>query len=152
MSDFYPRMVDAAVKDMHVSGVLASITIAQAMLESNFGRSELAVNARNYFGIKSHGGWKGPTYSKKTWEVVNGRNVTVTASFRSYESLEECVTDHGAFLQRPHYKAFLAACRTKDYRLACHELVRAGYATDPKYAHKLIRLIDGYQLAKWDHR
>ena len=128
-------------------GILPSLTLAQAILESGWGTSELAQKANALFGIKAGAGWKGPRYEKKTAEHIDGKQVEITAAFRAYGSWEESITDHGAFLRAARYKAVVGE---RDYKKACRAVHAAGYATDPGYADYLIRLIEQYSLTAWD--
>ena len=129
------------------SNILPSLTIAQAILESGWGRSELAQKANALFGIKAGTGWKGPRYSKRTTEHIDGKSVEITAAFRSYDSWESSIADHSALLRAARYKAVQGE---RDYKAACRAVHAAGYATGPDYADKLIRLIEQYDLTQWD--
>lgn len=104
---FIERVGALAAADMQKSGVLASLTIAQAILESGWGKSGLTVKANALFGIKAGTSWKGRVYSTKTQECYDGVNfTTVTALFRAYDSWEESVEDHSALLTgAARYKA-----------------------------------------------
>ena len=123
--------------------------IAQAILESGWGKSGLTVKANALFGIKAGTSWKGRVYSTKTQECYDGVNfTTVTALFRAYGSWEESVADHSALLTgAARYKAVVGE---RDYKTACRAIKAAGYATDPQYADKLIRLIESYGLTAYD--
>lgn len=146
---FIQAVGEAARKDMEKSGVLASLTIAQAILESGWGTSELAQNANALFGIKADGRWSGKTYSKETQECYDGVNyTTVTALFRAYSSWDESITDHSAFLLTGN--RYAAVIGEKDYKTACYAIKAAGYATAPDYAEKLISLIESYGLTAYD--
>lgn len=135
--------------DMQKNGVLASLTIAQAILESGWGTSELAQNANALFGIKADDRWGGRAYSKDTKECYDGVNyTTVTALFRAYDSWEESVGDHSAFLLAG--SRYAAVIGEKDYKTACKAIKAAGYATAPDYAEKLISLIERYGLTAYD--
>lgn len=135
--------------DMQKNGVLASLTIAQAILESGWGTSELAQNANALFGIKADSRWGGRAYSKDTKECYDGVNYTaVTALFRAYDSWEESVSDHSAFLLAG--SRYAAVIGEKDYKTACKAIKAAGYATAPDYAEKLISLIERYGLTAYD--
>lgn len=136
-----------AQQDMAKTNVLASLTIAQAILESSWGESELAVNANNLFGIKSSADWKGATYTRETRECINDEAITVTADFKAYNLLEESISDHSALLQKGRYAKVL---QVTDYKEACQEVYAAGYATDPNYTTKLIDLIEQYDLHQYD--
>lgn len=131
-----------AVEEMYRSGVPASITLAQGLLESRYGLSELAVKGNNHFGIKCHNAWQGGKMyhdDDKAGEC-----------FRMYRSPEESFRDHSDFLRyRDRYK-FLFDLEVTDYEAWAHGLRKAGYATDPAYPSKLIRLIEEYSLYEYD--
>lgn len=146
MSDYKQKFITDvakfAQKYMRLTQVPASLTIAQAILESNWGRSGLTKQNNNLFGIKGQGG------NFKTKEFINGKWVTVTAGFRKYQTFEGSVKDHNEMLQRmPRYRAVLGE---RDYKKACEAVWKAGYATDPTYPVKLIGLIERYQLNQYD--
>lgn len=129
-----------AQADMQKSGILASLTIAQAILESGWGTSELATKANALFGIKADARWSGRAYSKDTKECYDGVTyATITALFRAYDSWAESVADHSAFLLAN--KRYAAVVGERDYKAACKAIKTAGYATDPGYPQKLIGLI-----------
>lgn len=139
---FIEEVARFAQKYMRLTQVPASLTIAQAILESNWGRSGLTKQNNNLFGIKGAGG------NFKTREFVNGKWITVTAGFRKYETFEGSIKDHNEMLQRmSRYRAVIGQT---DYKKACQAVSDAGYATDPNYAVKLIGLIETYQLNKYD--
>lgn len=146
---FIERVGNLAAADMQKSGVLASLTIAQAILESEWGKSGLTVKANALFGIKAGTNWKGRVYSTKTQECYDGVNfTTVTALFRAYNSWEESVENHSALLTgATRYKAVVGE---RDYKTACRAIKAAGYATNPNYADKLIQLIESYSLTAYD--
>lgn len=142
--EFFETIAPHAVEDMHATGVLASVTLAQAALESNWGKS--APN-HNLFGIKG----KGSTQTTK--EYINGQWVTVVDGFRAYDSWIGSIKDHSQFLiENGRYanNGFFECCKNKDYRGACWSLQRAQYATDPDYANKLISIIDNWNLHEYD--
>lgn len=131
-----------AVSEMYRSGVPASITLAQGLLESGYGRSELAVKSNNHFGIKCHNGWQGG----KVYHDDDARG----ECFRKYDSPEESYRDHSDFLRyRDRYK-FLFEYKITDYKSWAYGLKKAGYATDPAYPGKLIGLIEEYRLHEYD--
>lgn len=146
---FIERVGNLAAADMQKSGVLASLTIAQAILESEWGKSGPTVKANALFGIKAGTNWKGRVYSTKTQECYDGVNfTTVTALFRAYNSWEESVENHSALLTgATRYKAVVGE---RDYKTACRAIKAAGYATNPNYADKLIQLIESYSLTAYD--
>ena len=130
-----------AVREMYRTGVPASITLAQGLLESRYGQSELASKGNNHFGIKCHD-WKG-----KTMKVDDDRR---NECFRVYGSADESFRDHSDFLRyRDRYK-FLFENELTDYKAWAHGLKKAGYATDPQYASKLIKIIEDYNLSQYD--
>ncbi len=130
-----------AVSEMKRSGIPASITLAQGLLESNFGKSPLATKANNHFGIKCHD-WKG----EKTYHDDDHKG----ECFRKYSKAEDSFKDHSDFLRyRDRYK-FLFDIKITDYKGWCYGLKKAGYATDPQYPQKLINLIETYNLTRFD--
>jgi LysM repeat protein len=132
---------DDAVRDMQKTGVPASITLAQALLESQDGQSALAKEANNHFGIKCSD-WKGGTYIQDDDKKDE--------CFRKYKSTLESYDDHSNFLKtRPRY-ASLFELQATDYKGWAHGLKKAGYATDPNYASRLIKIIEENQLYLYD--
>ena len=147
-SEFIMRLTTAAVTSAKATGVPASITIAQAALESAWGESGLAKTGNNLFGIKADSIWRGPTLTMSTKEFIKGQWVVVPALWRKYPSWQASIDDHAAFIQRnPRYKACFACTTAPAFARA---LAQAGYATDPEYANKLIAVMDRHQLQKLD--
>jgi hypothetical protein len=147
--DFVAKVGAVATEDMEKSGILASLTIAQAILESGWGTSELAVQANALFGIKADSRWDGRAYSTTTKECYDGVSFTEEESlFRAYDSWEDSIADHSAFLVGS--SRYAAVIGEKDYKTACTAIHAAGYATDPTYAEKLISIIESYNLAAYD--
>ena len=147
--DFIQRIASAASQDMQCFGILASVTMAQAILESGWGASELATHANALFGIKADRRWSGKTYSIQTKEWYDGKNpVVITDSFRAYDSWEASITDHSRFLTSS--ERYQRVVHARSYQAACTELQCAGYSTDPEYAKKLIQLIEQYKLYSYD--
>ena len=133
-----------AVEEMYRSGIPASITLAQGLLESGNGRSELAVKSNNHFGIKCHNNWDG----KKVYHDDDEKG----ECFRKYPKPEDSYRDHSDFLRyRARYR-FLFDYPVTDYKAWAFGLKKAGYATDPEYPTKLIRLIEEYELHQFDSR
>ena len=131
-----------AVSEMYRSGVPASITLAQGLLESGYGRSELALKSNNHFGIKCHNGWQGG----KVYHDDDAKG----ECFRKYDDPEDSYRDHSDFLRyRDRYK-FLFDYKVTDYKAWAYGLKKAGYATDPAYPTKLIKLIEDYRLYDYD--
>ena len=138
---YIERYSSLAVEEMYRSGVPASITLAQGLLESRYGLSDLAIEANNHFGIKCHN-WAGA----KMFYDDDKKN----ECFRKYASAEESFRDHSDFLRyRDRYK-FLFDLEPTDYEGWANGLRKAGYATDPSYPQKLIRIIEEYDLHKFD--
>lgn len=133
--------------------ILPSVTIAQAILESNWGKSTLAVKANNLFGIKASKDWSGQVFNIETKEQkADGTVYTIKADFRKYNSWIDSVKDHDKFFistewRKQNYKRVLEA---KDYKEQAKALQDCGYATDKKYADKLISLIEKHNLNKFD--
>ncbi|MCL4467251.1 MAG: glucosaminidase domain-containing protein [Chloroflexi bacterium] len=147
---FIASLAGDARQSQRESGVPASVTLAQAMLESDTGRSQLSQLAKNYFGIKATNG-PGPAgvVTMDTWEVIKGANVTVSAAFRAYNTAAESFADHGRYLRDNSVYAE-AMEHTEDAQLFAKLIHKAGYATDPQYANKLIALMDRYNLYAYD--
>ncbi|GIV29669.1 MAG: hypothetical protein KatS3mg028_0735 [Bacteroidia bacterium] len=132
-----------AVIEMYRYKIPASITMAQAIIESSAGSSELAVQANNHFGIKCHADWEGMNYIQDDDES--------TECFRKYFSAEESFRDHSLFIvSRPRYNE-LFQLPIYDYKAWCYGLKNCGYATQKEYPEKLIQIIEKYQLYKLDH-
>lgn len=140
---YISQWADEAVFQMHQTGIPASITLAQGILESANGNSALAKYANNHFGIKCHD-WTGPSYTADD----DKRN----ECFRKYESAAESYKDHAEFLTGRSRYAFLFDYDSDDYKAWAHGLKKAGYATNPKYAYLLIDLIEAHELFKYDKR
>ena len=131
-----------AVSEMYRSGIPASITLAQGILESSSGVSRLATEGRTHFGIKCHAAWKGP--------VIYADADALHECFRKYSSPDESYRDHSDFLRyKPRY-ASLFDLNLTDYKGWAYGLKAAGYATDPAYAGKLIGIIETYNLTRFD--
>ena len=147
-SEFIMRLTPGAVASAKATGVLASISIAQAALESAWGESGLAKTGNNLFGIKADSLWRGPTLTINTKEFIKGQWVVVPALWRKYPSWQASIDDHAAFLKRnPRYKACFACTSAHAFARA---LAQAGYATDPEYANKLIAVMDKHRLQTLD--
>ena len=140
--DYIDKYSDIAIKEMKRTGVPASITLAQGILESNAGQSVLATKGNNHFGIKCHNDWKG-----KTMKMDDN---APKECFRVYPNAEASFRDHSDFLRsRDRYKSLFELKQT-DYKGWARGLKKAGYATDPGYADKLISLIEDYELYRFD--
>ena len=147
---FIDKLAPLAIEDMRKTGVPASLTIAQAILESGDGNSTLAQQANNLFGMKGKG--TAGSIRLPTKEYRNGEWITIHTDFRKYNNWAESVADHsnlfinGVSWNRNLYRGVIGA----DGITAAREVAKAGYATDPDYAQKLINLIMEHQLIKHD--
>lgn len=133
--------------------ILPSVTIAQAILESNWGKSTLAVNAKNLFGIKASKDWKGAIYNKATKEQKpTGEVYTIQADFRKYPTFLDSIKDHDNFFVSTPWrqKNYADVLNAKNYKTQALALQKCGYATDKKYASKLINLIERLGLQRFD--
>jgi flagellum-specific peptidoglycan hydrolase FlgJ len=151
--EFIAAVGAAAQSSRKATGVPASVTVAQAILESDWGRSALTRQANNLFGIKAVGGATGTAgmITLATWEhTANGSDVVVQAPFKAYYTLQQSIDDHARFFTSNHrYAAALAVAN--DPRAFAQAIQAAGYATDPNYASKLIGLMDRYNLYRFDY-
>lgn len=140
-ADYIEKYADIALKHQRTHGIPASITLAQGLLESSAGTSYLAKSGNNHFGIKCSD-WKG--------EKIYADDDSKNECFRKYRSVESSFDDHAEFLtKRGRYKELFNLDPT-DYEGWAYGLRKAGYATDPRYATKLIRIIEDYDLHKFD--
>jgi len=140
--DYVSSYKDLAVSEMNRTGIPASITLAQGIIESDCGHSALAREANNHFGIKCHDDWAGPTIRHND----NRRN----ECFRKYPKPEESFYDHSDFLKSVSRYSFLFNNNSTDYKAWAHGLKKAGYATNPDYANMLIRTIEENNLWYFD--
>jgi hypothetical protein len=141
-----------AVKEMERAGVPASIKLAQALLESNAGQSELARKSNNHFGIKCGGDWKGKTYEKEDDDYDAYGNL-MKSCFRKYKSVEDSYIGHSEFLRDPkkaNRYGFLFRLDPLDYKRWAKGLRTSGYATGANYDDKLVRIIETYKLHEID--
>lgn len=141
--DYIEEYKDLAVREMRRTGIPASITLAQGMLESGYGNSRLARKANNHFGIKCHDTWEGRTI----YHDDDARN----ECFRLYDNPYESYKDHSEFIVNSQRYQFLFNYKETDYESWAHGLKQAGYATSPVYAQKLIELIERYELYRFDN-
>jgi LysM repeat protein len=139
-SEYIDKYKNIAISEMKRTGIPASITLAQGIIESDMGRSALAREANNHFGIKCHSNWTGPTIKHHD----NKRN----ECFRKYSKPEDSFYDHSDFLKSESRYGFLFDIKQNDYKAWARGLKRAGYATNPDYANMVIRTIEENSL--WD--
>ena len=139
---YIKKFAPAAVKNMRFYRIPASITLAQGVLESGYGEGTLAKKANNHFGIKCHKGWKGKS--------IRHDDDAKNECFRSYKNPLRSYRDHSLFLVGRDRYSSLFKLKRKDYKGWARGLKAAGYATDPKYAEKLISLIERFKLNRFD--
>jgi flagellum-specific peptidoglycan hydrolase FlgJ len=145
--DFINIVAPPSIEDMQKYHLFASVKVAQAILESSWGNSRLSQEAKNLFGLKGSG--PAGSIELPTREYSRERGwYTVQAKFRKYNAYEESVHDHTRFLLQS--RRYQSVFDTRSFEETCRELEQAGYATDPFYAEKLIRLIQGHRLHRFD--
>jgi len=142
VEDYIDRYKEISIKEMEKSGIPASITLAQGILESRYGNSTLSKASNNHFGIKCHKGWTGKTY----FHDDDKKN----ECFRVYKNPEQSFRDHTDFLQTRDRYAFLFEYDSAEYKKWAHGLKKAGYATNPKYGNILVDLIERHELYVYD--
>lgn len=137
-----------ALASMHVTKIPASFVIAEAALESGWGKSDLVAKAMNIWGVKADASWHGDILTMNTREFIDGEWVMVPAKWRKYASWQECLDDHAKFLlTNPRYKSCFDHTDGIGFAQA---VAKAGYATDPQYAQKLTSIITGNHLSELD--
>ena len=139
---YIEKYKDIAISEMYRSGIPASITLAQGLLESGAGKSQLAAKSNNHFGIKCHNGWQGG----RVYHDDDAKG----ECFRKYDNPEDSYRDHSDFLRYRGRYTFLFDFQITDYKSWAYGLKKAGYATDPNYPNKLITIIELYGLSKYD--
>lgn len=148
-TSYIEQFKDLAVIEMHRSGVPASITLAQALIETNAGRSSLATKANNHFGIKCKSTWNGRTYYHED-DDYNAKGDLIESCFRAYGSAIESYADHSNFLRTKENYMSLFLLDRYDYKNWAYGLSKSGYATNPKYAQMIISKIEAFELDKYD--
>ncbi len=143
--EFIAWLLPAAKATEAATGIPAAFTVAQGALESSWGASKLAQQAKNIFSIKADTAWKGATLSMDSIEVVQGRRVMTPCLWRVYASLDDCCTDRAAFFRRNQRYAHCFAETAADGW--ARAVQAAGYATDPAYADKIISVMRAHKLA-----
>ncbi len=141
-NEYIKQYAPLAVEQMQQYKIPASITLAQGLLESGAGSSSLARKSNNHFGIKCGSSWKGRT--------VRHDDDAPKECFRVYKSVSDSYEDHSLFLKRGARYAFLFELKITDYKGWAKGLKKAGYATDPSYANRLITIIEDYELYQYD--
>ena len=150
--DYIEKYKKTAIKEMERAGIPASIKLAQALLESNAGRSTLARKANNHFGMKCGSNWKGKTFHREDDDYDEFGNIKKSC-FRSYRKAVDSYIAHSEFLRDPkkaHRYGFLFRIQTNDYKRWARGLKKAGYATAGNYDNKLINIIETYSLHQYD--
>lgn len=145
---FFDTIKPMVIDDMKRSQILASLTAAQAYIESGCGSSKLAKDPNNnLFGMK--GNYNGASVTFNTKEYVNGKYITVKAVFRKYPSWADSIRDHSdLFLRLARYKNLIGE---RDYKKACEKVMADGYASAPDYDQTLIKCIKTFKLYEWDN-
>ncbi len=141
-AEYIAKYKNLAVSEMYRSGIPASITLAQGLLETESGNSPLVLRSNNHFGIKCKSNWNGPSVSHDDDERDE--------CFRAYGSAEESYRDHSDFLRTNSRYAFLFDYEQTNYKDWAHGLKQAGYATNPRYPEMLIRFIETNDLQQFD--
>lgn len=134
-----------ALQEAALSGIPASVIMAQAIVETGGGQSILARRANNHFGIKCKSTWEGATYFYPD-DDRDAQGKMIDSCFRIYDSVEESYRDHSRFLMERERYSRLFSIPTSDYEGWCQGIRECGYATDIKYSHKLIDVIERYNL------
>ena len=147
--DYIETYKDVAIAEMYRTGIPASITLAQGLHESQAGRSELAKNANNHFGIKCKSYWQGNTYYYKDDDFDKNKKL-VTSCFRYYDNALQSYIDHSNFLTLTTNYSVLFTYPKSDFANWAWGLQSCGYATDKSYAVKLIKLIEEFNLYEYD--
>ena len=163
--DKLEEAADRCRHDQQKTGILASVSMAQFLLESAYGKSELAQQANNCFGMKqslSGNSWPGSAwdgksiYAKQTKEQnADGSNKTITANFRKYASIEASIADHSAYLagaKNGNALRYAGLVGETDYRKAAQIIKDGGYATSLTYVDKLCRVIEAWKLTQYDYK
>ena len=140
---------ELAISEMHRSGIPASIKLAQAIVETNSGRSVLATRAKNHFGIKCKSYWEGPRYFYTDDDRDDNGNL-VPSCFRMYDSVEDSFRDHSDFLVNSERYALLFDGGSRDYVHWATGLQQCGYATDTNYSRRLMSIVEKYNLDAFD--
>lgn len=144
---FIQKIVPEAVRANTRTGIPASVSIAQAILESGWGKSQLTKDGNNLFGIKAGTAWKGRTLVLPTKEFYKGKWVTENAKWRAYDSWEDSIVDHSTLFYNGKYETALS------FRTQPKEFLReiaTIYATDPEYFDKVWQIITQYKLTQYD--
>lgn len=153
-SDFFNKWFPVAQRESDLTGIPASVILAQGLIESTSrtggSLSALAQKANNFFGIKADKSWNGQIYAIGSPEYINGKYETKVSGFRKYSSPDESWRDHSLFLlENPRYREY-GVFSSQDPRKVAEALQRAGYATNPNYAKDIMSVINQYGLTQYD--
>ena len=143
--EFIERVYEVSKEGYREYGILPSLVIAQAILESAWGEKHIA---NNIFGIKAGSSWNGEFVVRKTSEWDGKKYVTKEEKFRAYDTMEDSIKDYLKLIGTS--KRYEKVRKAKDYKEACKLIYEAGYATDPKYSDKLINIIESNKLYQYD--
>lgn len=146
---YIDKWADLAVVESNRTGIPVSVILAQAIVESNYGNSQLAQEAKNHFGIKCKSYWKGQSFYKKD-DDRNDKGRLIESCFRAYDLEMDSFIDHSHFLMGSSCYSGLLSHGSKDYKSWSHGLQECGYATDKRYAAKLIKAIERHSLWQYD--
>lgn len=143
--EFIAAILPAAKKSELISLIPAAFTVAEAALESGWGTSGLSVSAKNLFGVKADSSWHGDIVTLPTREFINKQWLSVDAKWRKYATWQACIDDHAMFLvvNKRYQSAFTVR---NDVVAFTRAIANAGYATDPKYAEKILSVIKCHNL------
>ena len=151
--NYVDRFKGIAIREMERTGVPASIKLAQGLLESDAGRSTLANQANNHFGVKCHSEWQGERYYKEDDDYDPVTKELIKSCFRVYKNADESFMAHSEFLRDPrkvNRYGWLFQLPKTDYAAWANGLEKSGYATASDYSEKLIKIIEDYQLSQFD--
>lgn len=141
-----------AIKNQNLNGLFPSVLIAQCALESGWGKSTLARDYNNFFGIKADSSWKGRKVSMSTKEVSAGETYTTQSYFRIYDSLGESIKDRNKFLKENQRYTKAGVFEAETPRQQVEALKNAGYATATKYVDTIMNIIDTNNLTEFDEK
>lgn len=147
--DFIEQLGEASQKNYSKYGILPSMTIAQAILESGWGKSELSELYYNFFGMRADSTYTGKSVILRTGEEINGVMIKMDGEFRAYDSFEEGIEGYYQFITG--YERYSNLIWEKDYRTACYKIKEDGWATASNYSECLIDIIESYDLTRFDY-
>ena len=148
--EYINTMGPIAQADYSRTGIFASVTLAQSIVESGWGKSGLTQKANNMFGIKCSANWSGECINMDTGEYGSGGYYMINSAFRKYDSIEASVADHSLFFKENSRYGEAGVLTATDYASQIKAIHRAGYATAPDYSSSIIDTIKTYGLDKWD--